>query len=88
VDAKGVIVTDLEAQIENLETSLTAASVEVELKAADLRKLMESKATVDLILDETQVSLRKVEAELDEVTGSLKAVQKEVSHFLIVYSVY
>jgi len=78
----------LEAQIEKLETSLTAASIEVESKAADLRKLMESKATVDLILDETQVSLRKVQAELDEVTSSLKAVQKEVRHFLIVYSVY
>lgn len=88
MDAKSVIVTNLEGQIENLETTLTAASVEVELKAADLRKLMESKATVDLILDETQVSLRKVQAELDEVTGSLKAVQKEVRHFLIVYSVY
>jgi hypothetical protein len=57
------------------------------LKAADLRKLVESKATVDLILDETQMSLRKVEAELDEVTGSLKTVRKEVRHFLIVHSV-
>lgn len=57
------------------------------MKAADLRKLVESKATVDLILDETQMSLRKVEAELDEVTGSLKTVRKEVRHFLIVHSV-
>lgn len=84
LDAKGVIVIDLEAQIENLKTSLTAASVEVELKAADLKKLVESKATVDLILDETQMSLRKVQTELDEVTSSLKAVQKEVKHFLII----
>jgi len=77
----------LEAQIENLETSLTAASLEAELKAADLKKLVESKATVDLMLDETQMSLRKVQAELKEVTGSLKGVQKEVRHFLILYPV-
>lgn len=82
------MVTDLEARIENLETSLAAASIEVESRAADLKTLTESKATVDLSLDETQVSLRKVQAELDEATGSLKAVQKEVRHFLNVHSVY
>lgn len=78
LDAKGLVVADLEAQIENLEASLTTALSEVELKSADLKKLMESKATVDLTLEEAQMSLSKVQAEFDEVTGSLKAVQKEL----------
>ncbi|KIM47878.1 hypothetical protein M413DRAFT_15962 [Hebeloma cylindrosporum] len=80
LDAKGLVVADLEAQIENLEASLTTALSEVELKSADLKKLMESKATVDLTLEEAQMSLSKVQAEFDELedANSGAAVQSSV----------